>query len=403
MVSLINPLMVRPTKTADPHTRLILKFPQWYDRFQLFGYDPPRMATQFDQVWVGTEVRDPQTRRMGFVQPTEGYMNFRWLASQAPEKVRGAWFDHIECSAQNFLDQAYQSVLAGASELTLFHLGDLMDAHPGDALLAAKWPDLCRLAAYLKGKPRRGIPYYKPPGSEGDENLYLADYLGMIGLPVLPVARYPKDSAVAFLPVQAAADPALLQKIRLHLQHGARLVVTPALLRALGPEAAELAGVDLGPISLPASAVAVRLQTVLLDLERPLEVDAALKAKDCRAEVSATVAAEQLPFLTSKAIGPGQILVLNVRTFNEHDFGKNGEWLLAPTLLGLPKIPPALANKIRDGLLAPLGFKLEAPAGVQLVLCDMRWCVYSFLSVPVGVKCQGEAMELSPHQCMWTR
>ena len=124
---------------------MILKFPQWYDLFQLYGYDPLRMPEYFDEIWVGTEVRDPETRRMGYVQPTQGYMNFRWLASQAGSKVRGAWFDHIECSPQNFLDQAYLSVLAGARELTLFSLNDLMTRHPGDALLAAKWPELCEI------------------------------------------------------------------------------------------------------------------------------------------------------------------------------------------------------------------------------------------------------------------
>ena len=48
--------------------RLIIKFPQWYDRFHLFGYDPPRMAEAFDKVWVGTEVRNPLTRRGGLNQ-----------------------------------------------------------------------------------------------------------------------------------------------------------------------------------------------------------------------------------------------------------------------------------------------------------------------------------------------
>jgi len=77
-------------------------------------------------------------------------------------------------------------------------------------------------------------PYYKPAGSDGSENLYLADYLGMIGLPILPVAHYPMDEAVAFLPVQAGADPRLLENMRQHLKHGSTLVLTPALVRALG-------------------------------------------------------------------------------------------------------------------------------------------------------------------------
>ena len=143
-------------------------------------------------------------------------MPWRWLTSIAGRKVRGAWFDHIECSAQNFVDQAWQSVLAGAQELTLFHLGDLMTPHPGDALLADRMSELHKLAARVRGKSRRGIAFYKPPGSESSENMYLADYLGMIGLPILPAAQYPMEAKVAFLPVQAAADAIVLHCLPAH-------------------------------------------------------------------------------------------------------------------------------------------------------------------------------------------
>src|SRR5262249_19621072 len=160
----------------------------------------------FDQVWVGTEVRDPKTRRMGYVQPTEGFMNFRWLASVAPQKTTGAWFDHIECSAQHFVDQAFLSVLAGARELTLFRLGGLMENHPGDSELPRRLSELFTLAADVKGRDHEGLSFYKPAGSDAVDNLYLADFLGMIGLPIVPVAQFPTNAKVVFLPAQAAAD-----------------------------------------------------------------------------------------------------------------------------------------------------------------------------------------------------
>lgn len=399
--SLINPLIVTPTRKANSRARLIIKFPQWYDRFHLFGYDPSRMAVSFDQVWVGAEVRDPQTQRMGFVQPTEGYMNFRWLTSIAGKKVRGAWFDHIECSAQNFVDQAYQSVLAGAGELTLFHLGDLMEGHPGDALLATRMPDLRDLATRVRGKPRRGIAFYKPPGSESAENMYLADYLGMIGLPILPVAKYPEDADVAFLPVQAAADAALLDKMRRHLDHGATLVVTPALVRALGPWAAGLAGVELGPTNAPASVRAVQIAGDPLALDVPLELDAAVEADGCEVPVLAATEGRQVPFLTRKAVGRGQVLVLNVRTFSEQDFGKNGEWLLAPKQLGLPRIPQALADTIRTRLLSPLRLDFRAPSGVGLMLFGKEACAYSFRDDPARIQFGSKALDLPAHRLVF--
>ncbi|MEI2722180.1 MAG: hypothetical protein V9H26_01165 [Verrucomicrobiota bacterium] len=199
-------------------------------------------------------------------------MNFRWLSSVAGKKVRGAWFDHIECSAQNFVDQAYESVLAGARELTLFHLGDLLTPHPGDKLLAERMPELQKLADRLRGKTPRGIAFYKPPGAESAENMYLADYLGMIGLPILPVAQYPKEAKVAFLPVQAAGDGQLLDQMQRHLKRGATLVVTPALLRTLGPAAAKLAGVSVGATCEPATAEAVDIAGNDHDLGRALGI-----------------------------------------------------------------------------------------------------------------------------------
>jgi hypothetical protein len=401
LVSLVESLIVQPTRSARSSARLLIKFPQWYDRFHLFGYDPPRMAAAFDQVWVGTEVRDPKTRRMGFVQPTEGYMNFRWLASIADDKVRGAWFDHIECSAQNFVDQAYLSVLAGARELTLFHLGDLMEGHPGDALLASRLPELQTAAERVRGQRREGVAFYKPPGSDADENLYLADYLGMIGLPILPEAHYPDSARVAVLAVQAAADPDVLSRMRRHLRGGATLVLTPAFIRRVGGAASELAGVKAGQASVPATTQEALIGRTRISLPMPLEVDAALKAVRSRAVVRVNVAGRSLPFLTSRQWGGGRVLVLNVRTFSEPDFREAQEWLLAPKRRGLSELPQELADPLRQRLLGPLGVQVNAPAGVALFLFGDGRCLYNFLDHPVGVRLEGEHLQLGANQLSW--
>ncbi|MBI2924267.1 MAG: hypothetical protein HYY24_01020 [Verrucomicrobia bacterium] len=401
LVSLIDPLMVQPARTAQPSVRLILKFPQWYDRFHLFGYDPPRMAAPFDEIWVGTEVRDPKTRRMGFVQPTEGYMNFRWIASIAGEKVRGAWFDHIECSAQNFVDQAYWSVLAGARELTLFHLGDLMEGHPGDALLASRLPDLFDLAARVRGQRPDGIALYKPPGSDSDENMYLMDYLGMIGLPILPESRYPESARVAVLGVQAAADPEIRERMRRHLRAGATLVLTPAFVRRVGAAASELAGVETAMASEPAAATEARAGRATVQLAVPLEVDASMKATASRVLLTARIADRQVPLLTSRRRGGGRVLVLNVRTFSEADFRETGEWLLAPKPRGLTELPQQLADLLREALLGPLDVRLRAPTGVGLCLFGNARCLYNFRDHPVAVRLDGKRIELGANRWLW--
>lgn len=230
LTGLIRPMMVEPARQAKARVRMVIKFPQWYDRFHLFGYDPLRMPALFDSVWVGTEVRNPKTQRMGFVQPTEGYMNYRWLTDVIGGKVEAAWFDHIECTAQNFLDQAWQSVLAGARELVLFNLTDVVRGHPGQALFQKALPELQAAARRVQGKPLQGVAFYKPPNSDPGDNRYLMDYLGMLGIPVVPASTYPSQSRAVILGVQAAHDSALLEKVGTHLKTGVRVAMTVSLM-----------------------------------------------------------------------------------------------------------------------------------------------------------------------------
>jgi hypothetical protein len=224
----------------------------------------------------------------------------------------------------------------------------------------------------------------------------------MIGLPILPVARYPKEAAVAFLPVQAAADPTLFESMRRHLKRGSTLVLTPALVRALGQKGEQLAGVAAGPASEAAFAKAMRVKGESIDLATPLELDAALKAGDCQVCMSAGVGEVQVPFLTSKAIGRGRILVMNTRTFSEDDFGKEGEYLLALTALGLPKIPQSVADAIRSELLRPLRVQFRGPAGVAVVLFGKHACFYNFRAEAACLQFQSKLVELAPHQCLWS-
>jgi hypothetical protein len=454
LVSLISPLMVEPARAARPSVRLIIKFPQWYDRFEVFGYDPPRMASWFDQVWVGTEVRDPKTRRMGYVQPTQGYMNFCWLKSLTGKKALGAWFDHIECSAQNFVDQAYLSVLAGAPELTLFHLGDLVEGHPGDALLAAHWPQLTALAARIAGAAREGVACYKPPGSDGEENLFLMDYLGMIGLPILPVATYPASARSAFLGAQSASDPNVVTEVRRHLRRGATVVLTPAFVRRAGRRAAELAGVETSLVPAPATVTAAQEGERTWPLPVPLEVDGGLAAARCQVLLRAGVSSPDdrqlvppgdrdparegrarsplraadavngvgsrgahgvprpagngrftgscsVPLLTSHRSYGGRVLVLNVRTFSAADYRGSGEWLLPPQRRGLPEIPPDLANRLREFLLGPLGLRLEAPSGVALFVIGKTAYLYNFHDRPVSVRVNDREVAVGANALAW--
>jgi hypothetical protein len=394
-------MIFQPARAARADVQLILKYPQWYDRFHLFGYDPQRMSPPFDLIWVGTEVRNPSTRRMGFVQPTEGYVNFRWLTAVAGSKVRGAWFDHIECDAEQFVDQAYQSVLAGAEELTLFRLGDVVQGHPGNLLLAQRLPDLMALHQKLRGQTIRGIAFYKPPGSDSDENVYLMDYLTMIGLPIVPFADYPEQARVAFLAVQAAADPGILSRMQRHLDRGATLAVTPAFLRAVGPSAARLTGVRISAASQPLSATEVAFGDRKLVLESPLEIDGGVDLLEAEALLTAQTSSRACPLLTISNVGAGRLFLLNVRTFSEQDFRDAGEWLLAPKPLGLPVISEALANELRRPLLEPLGVDFKGPTGVGFYLFERGSCLYNFGDQTAAVSLNDHPSALAPKGWSW--
>lgn len=398
LVSSLDPLVFEPTRSARATTRLILKFPQWYDRFHRFGYDPARMATGFDHIWVGTEVRNPLTRRMGFVQPTEGFVNFAWIRSIAGPKTRGAWFDHIECTPQNFLDQAYLSVLAGARELTLFRLGDLIDGHPGDALLAQHLPALRVLAENVRTHQRIGIACYKPPVSDPADNLYLMDYLAFLGLPVLPVANFPDSAPVLFLGAQAAADDRIADRLQHAIDAGKVVILTPAFLRAAPASCRDLAGVTVDPQPREAHTAEVRIRRRPLPLPRPLEVDGSLRVTTARAPIEDV---QGLPILTESRHRRARVLVLNVRTFSEQNFKDAGEWLLAPQPLGWSELPTALANALRQTVLAGTGLRFEAPAGVAFVPFQRAACVYNFRAEPVSVRIGRHRAQLQPHACLW--
>lgn len=397
LVGLIEPMMIQPARRANPGVRLILKFPQWYDLFDRYGYEPARMGAAFPVLWAGTEVRNPETQRMGFVAPTEGYVNWSWIRAVNGDKLHGAWFDHIESTAQNFADQAFQSVLAGARELTLFHLGDVVEGHPGDELLARKLPELKDLARRVQGASRRGVRFYKPVNSPAGDNRFLMDYLALNGIPVLPVAEYPSDSSVVFLGLQAAHDARLEEKITAHLKRGATVAVTPALLRAM-PSLAAVAGVEVSQAAQPALVQELRSAGgKKIVLARGLEVDGGLKVTHARM----TLSSQSAPVLVSRRTGGGTLLVYNLRTFSDADYAQAKELLLPPLKLGLTELPREAADALRTPLLEPLGLRFSAPSGVGLYLFGKSFVVYNFRSAEEEFAMNGARRRLAANGWIW--
>ena len=341
LTELAQSVFIGPAKEVNPDITMIVKYPQWYDRFHLFGYDTKTLPELFDMVWVGTETRGRNTQRFGFVQPYEGFVNYRWLAGIAGAKIGGAWFDHGDCKEHDFIDQAYTSVLAGASELVFFNFSNVMAGHPDHEKVVAQFDRLSDLAAFVHEHPVTGIPAYKPPNSDPAGDMYIMDFLGMLGIPLVPVYKFPEEAALVFLPAQAAADPDLLDNINRARRKGTDLIFTTNLLIA-SPDRDELArmtGVKPDIQSNPTRARLLNNSNVIIDLETPIE------GKAVPGNIVCSSGDKKLALLTVSETPRGRIALLNTHTYSQADFDAVGEVLLCPKPLGLLEIHgPALST-----------------------------------------------------------
>lgn len=360
--------IIVPAKTANPSIALIMKFPQWYDRFHEFGYDVPTESAMFDRTWVGTETRGPDTVRYGFTQPYQGFVNFRWIASIAGPKTAGAWFDHGDCDANDFVDQAYQSVLAGAREIMLFAYSDIEEGHPGHELLKNEQDNLARLAEAIQQNPVTGVYGYKPPNTDPGPDLFLMDYIGMLGVPLVPVSRQPAAARVVLLPAQAASDPGIGTFVRDAIARQSTVVMTPGFL-AMAPMREDLAGFAglRGTVKLqPMRASSMRVRGKEHTLAHGLDLAANLALDTAKPLLMADAGGKQVPFFTFNEYGGAKIYVLNTRTFSQEDYVAVGEVLLPPRQLGLMELPEAAVNVVREAFTGPFGYKMEAPVRVSL-------------------------------------
>ena len=170
--------------------------------------------------------------------------------------------------------------------------------------------------------------------------MYIMDFLGMLGIPLVPVHKFPESAPVIFLPAQAASDPYLLNRINKARARGAYLIITTSLLIA-SPNSDELTRiVGVSPMikSEPIRAKLMSFSTmtqkfentdVMIDLESPIEVSP--KPTD----VVCTAGGKKLLLLSVTETSHGRIALLNTHTYNQADFDAVGEVLLCPRPLGL--------------------------------------------------------------------
>lgn len=389
MTGIARDHLIAPAQAQRPDVAVIIKYPQWYDRFHSFGYNVVTGPQLFDQVWVGTETRDPETERYGYVQPTEGFINYSWLQSLSGEKIGGAWFDHIECPDTVFLMQAYQSVLAGARKLTLFNLGDLMVRNPVAALFLSKFDRLAALAEALGNELPQGWVAFKPPHSESGMDMYLFDYLAMLGFPIRMSGTIPPSPKVLILSTHSAQSKELSGLLAGNKLGGCKFLVTPGflttvkdlqVLEALGlntPLPDSLKVVETERIVVNGSEVALREAAPFLDLPSIASSTqlAFLKANG-----------REIPILQHLTAPAGDVFLLNIHTFGENLFDPDKELFLAPKKLQISHWPRELADLIRSQLGEGLskGLSANPPFGLY-AYSGNRAVVTNFTAEPLPV------------------
>jgi hypothetical protein len=394
LVDLSTKLFIEPAKRVNPDITMIIKYPQWYDRFHLFGYDPARESQLFDRVWVGTESRGQYTQRYGFVQPYEGFVNYRWLSSIAGEKCVGAWFDHGDCDDLDFIEQAYQSTLAGASEIVMFHFAAFINGHAGHHLLRVNFERLADLAKEIKVSPVQGVQAYKPPNSDAGGDLYIMDYMGMLGVPIVPESRFPENAASLFLPTQAAADENIVEKVMPLIDRGAVVVMTSGFLANAkdGERLAKLAGVSMKKISKTLSTKKIFDGDTQHVLPHPLDMEVSLKTINAETLLNAKIGTKKSAFFTKSK--SANIYVLNSHTFSQKDFDAVGEVLLCPKQLGLLELPQSWANIIRSAFTKNQELELKAPTRVAMQPFGSHVMLHNYNKEKVSVKLAIEPSEI---------
>ncbi len=236
LVQLSRHYILEAARRVNPKVKIIIKYPQWYDGFHERGYDVVRETANFDHIWVGTETRDYTNGRWGGTVQYEAFFIMRWLGSVGGAKCGGGWFDPYGTTPATYIEQARQTVLAGARESMLFCYGSLQrDTGPKNIeALRANIPELFAVAGEVARRRPAGIAAYKPPGSHPGGEKVVFDFVGMLGLPLLPCHEFPAESPAALFAVHALKDPTFATNLQAFIKAGKPALLTDGLIKALG-------------------------------------------------------------------------------------------------------------------------------------------------------------------------
>ncbi len=231
MVQLSRIKILQAARKVNPNVRIIIKYPQWYDYFHERGYEVIRQTADFDRIWVGTETRDYDDPRWGRTVQYEGYFIMRWLGGIGGEKCGGGWFDPFGTTEHTYVEQARQTILGGARETLLFCYGALQrGTGPRNVeVLRTHIPELLAVAEKIQTRRMIGVAAYKPPHSSPGREPYVYDFVGMLGIPLVPCHEFPENAQAAFFPVHALTAPQFEERLVRLVDRGTPILLTDAL------------------------------------------------------------------------------------------------------------------------------------------------------------------------------
>jgi hypothetical protein len=367
-------VIVKTAKQINPRVNLIIKYPNWYDDYQSVGYNLQDEPKLFDQIYTGTETRDPRHTQQT-LQRYLSYFLVRYLENVKPGGNGGGWFDTFDCKYNlgSYAEQCYLTLFAKAGEVTLFCLGTLLDRDSIFLPIAGyAFEQVDRFLAEL-GKPI-GIPCYKPYHSSGEN--YLHSYLGMLGLPLEPHPEFPTDSHLVILTESAAKDGLILERIKNQLAKGKNIAITSGLLKALGKRIESLAEIRYTDHKVAVKQFAYPFHECSFgnyyDASKEILIPKIeFSTNDAVPLVVAFAENTVYPILLQVKYGSGIVYLL---TIPEH-FGD------------LYYLPDAVIDQIRRKLAVSADVWLEGPANVGLFVYDNRTLIVeSFLPYHSDVK-----------------
>jgi hypothetical protein len=99
--------------------------------------------------------------------------------------------------------------------------------------LRANIPELLAVAEQVARRKVIGIAAYKPPNSHPENERRVFDFVGMMGLPLVPCHDFPTDAKAAFFSIHALKDPPLAEQVSAFIAAGKPVLVTDGLAAAL--------------------------------------------------------------------------------------------------------------------------------------------------------------------------